>query len=98
MLEAKEIRNLLLTFLGIACCSPLFPQVLFVPLCPEVLVCALQLPLETLVAIVLMLRALELLYRVNALLDVLALEVVDTELRQLLLLAALDDNRDGEDP
>lgn len=47
--------------------------------------CALQLPLDTLVAIVLILRALELLYRVNALVDVLALEVVDVELRQLLL-------------
>jgi hypothetical protein len=54
------------------------------------LVCALQLPLDTLVAIVLMLRALALLYRVNALVDVLALEVVDVELRQLLLLAGLD--------
>lgn len=37
-----------------------------------------------------MLRVLELLYRVNALVDVLALEVVDIELRQLLLLAGLD--------
>lgn len=37
-----------------------------------------------------MLRVLELLYRVNALVDVLALEVVDIELRQLLLLAELD--------
>ena len=54
------------------------------------MVCALQLPLDTLVAIVLMLRVLELLYRVNALVDVLALEVVDIELRQLLLLAGLD--------
>lgn len=86
---------MILTFLGIACCSPLF---LLIPLCPEVLVCALQLPLETLVAIVLILRVLELLYRVNALVDVLALEVVDIELRQLLLLAGLDDIRDGEDP
>jgi len=54
------------------------------------LVCALQLPLDTLVAIELMLRVLELLYRVNALVDVLALEVVDIELRQLPLLAGLD--------
>jgi len=37
-----------------------------------------------------MLRVLELLYRVNALVDVLALEVVDIELRQLCLLAELD--------
>lgn len=37
-----------------------------------------------------MLRVLELLYRVNALVDVLALEVVDIELRQLPLLAGLD--------
>ena len=37
-----------------------------------------------------MLRALELLYRVNALVDVLALEVVNIELRQLLLLAELE--------
>lgn len=37
-----------------------------------------------------MLRVLELLYRVNALVDVLALEVVDIELRQLYLLAELD--------
>lgn len=51
--------------------------------------CALQLPLDTLVAVVLTLLALELLYRVNALVDVLALEVVDIELRQLLL-AELD--------
>jgi len=51
--------------------------------------CALQLPLDTLVAVVLILRALELLYLVNALVDVLALEVVDIELRQLLL-AELD--------
>jgi len=36
-----------------------------------------------------MLRVLELLYRVNALVEVLALEVVDIELRQLLLLAEL---------
>jgi len=75
---------MILTFLGIACCSPLFPY-------GDVLVCARQLPLDTLVAIVLTLRALELLYRVNALVDVFALDVVDIELRQLLLLAALDD-------
>jgi hypothetical protein len=37
-----------------------------------------------------MLRVLELLYLVNALVDVLALEVVDIELRQLPLLAELD--------
>lgn len=37
-----------------------------------------------------MLRVLELLYRVNALVDVLALEVVDIELRQLRLLVELD--------
>lgn len=56
------------------------------PLWLDVLVCVLQLPLDTLVAIVLTLRVLELLYRVNALVDVLALDVVDIELRQLLLL------------
>lgn len=40
---------------------------------------------------VLTLRVLELLYRVKALVDVFALDVVDIELRQLFLLAALDE-------
>lgn len=44
---------------------------------------ALQLVAETLVAVVEILRMLELLYRVNAEVDVPALEVVLIELRQL---------------
>jgi len=51
---------------------------------PGVLFCARQLDDETLVAAVDTLRMLELLYRVNADVDVDALDVVDMELRQLL--------------